>query len=362
MIFNKRIFLSIQLVVLSCLLNANITSAQSPIFTFYDQGRFGYSVSNAGDVNRDGYPDLIAGAFYYDQYPSSGIGMVSVFSGKDGQRLYFLLGHMKEEYFGISVDGCGDVNRDGFDDFVVGAHGNRKNGYESGAVYVYSGKDGTALYTFYGKLTRDGFGYYVSRVGDINKDGHDDVLASGIGYNGPGIVEIYSGKDGTVLVTTRGTNTNDFSRAVSDAGDVNKDSYPDYAVGGVNSLSTTKKETVQIFSGKDGSVIHTYFSENNLSDDFGRSINLAGDMNRDGYPDIIIGAKIGGYARAYSGNDGSTLYTFRANWRIDAASGVGDVNRDGYDDVIVGTSEDDTKAWRAGSTHVFSGKDGDVII
>jgi len=102
-------------------------------------------------------------------------GSVRVFSGRDGVILYTFNGDSESDYFG-AVGGADDVNGDGFSDFIVGAPADDDNGSSSGSVRVFSGRDGSILYTFYGDLANDQFGYSVSGAGDVNGDGKSDLI------------------------------------------------------------------------------------------------------------------------------------------------------------------------------------------
>jgi uncharacterized protein YciU (UPF0263 family) len=161
----------------------------------------GGSVSGAGDVNGDGYVDVIVGAVYDDKKGSNS-GSAPVFSGKDGRILYTFNGDSAGDLFGASVSGSGDVNNDGFADVIVGAEGDDNKATDSGSARVFSGKDGSILHTFNGDRTYDGLGTSVSGAGDINNDGFADVIvgASRDDNNGvdSGSARVFSGKDGIV--------------------------------------------------------------------------------------------------------------------------------------------------------------------
>ena len=156
---------------------------------------FGSSVSDAGDVNGDGTPDLIIGASF-DRNNSRGFGGARVLSGSDGSILYTLDGDDSTDRFGFSVSGAGDVNGDGRDDLIVGAIEDNNNGFASGAVHVFSGSDGSALYSFDGDSSFDYFGTSVSGAGDVNGDGIDDFIvgASRGGDNEGGYVRVFVSK------------------------------------------------------------------------------------------------------------------------------------------------------------------------
>ena len=150
------------------------SSAQSVLHTFDGESAddyLGVSVSGAGDVNRDGFADLICGAYGYGW-----VGAAYVFSGVDGSILYTFVGDSTNDYFGYSVSGAEDVNGDGFPDFIVGAFGADINGKNSGRARVFSGLDGSVLYTFDGDSKFDNFGWSVSGAGDVNGDGFGDLI------------------------------------------------------------------------------------------------------------------------------------------------------------------------------------------
>src|SRR5690606_28077584 len=159
-------------------------------------------VSGAGDVNNDGFGDLIAGAIG-DDNNGSGSGSARVFSGADGSILYTFDGDSADDQFGESVSGAGDVNNDGFEDLIVGASFDDNNGSNSGSARVFSGADGSSLYTFDGDSAFDFLGVSVSGAGDVNGDGFDDLIIGASfddnsGSNS-GSARVFSGADGAAL-------------------------------------------------------------------------------------------------------------------------------------------------------------------
>ncbi len=146
---------------------------------------YGWSVSSAGDVNGDGYDDIIIGA------PQNG------FAGTYAGRAYIyygginvnsiadviLTGESANNFFGYSVSGAGDVNGDGYSDVIVGAYGYSSN---NGRSYIYYGgavMNNSADVIMTGENTGDDFGYSVSGSGDVNGDGYKDVLIGAFGNN-----------------------------------------------------------------------------------------------------------------------------------------------------------------------------------
>ncbi len=145
---------------------------------------FGYSVASAGDVNGDGFADVLVGALVYN----SGRGKAYVYHGSPAglglSPAWSAVGENGDDYFGISVASAGDVNGDGFADVLVGA-----SGYNSsrGKAYVYHGSPAglglSPAWSAVGENSGDLFGYSVASAGDVNGDGFADVLVGAYSYN-----------------------------------------------------------------------------------------------------------------------------------------------------------------------------------
>ncbi len=154
----------------------------------------------------------------------------------DGSTLYTFNGDSEEDWFGFSVSGAGDVNGDGRADLIVGAHLDDNNGRDSGSARVLSGIDGSTLYTFYGDSAWDWFGHSVSGAGDVNGDGRADLIVGAYRDDNNGLnsgsARVLSGIDGSTLHTFNGDSSGDgFGYSVSGAGDVNGDGFADLIVG-----------------------------------------------------------------------------------------------------------------------------------
>ena len=302
---------------------------------------FGYKVSGAGDVNNDGYSDVIVNATRDNENPSNA-GSVRVVSGYDGSELYTFNG--TSFGFAISMSGGGDVNADGYSDIIIGHPYQWNQGKAlAGKVIVFSGKDGQELYAIKGSIVREHFGISVADAGDVNGDGHSDIVVGNRPENGElPTVRVYSGVDGAELYRFQSGDAGDyFGQVLSAAGDINADGFDDIMVGAESSsLANEESGTVYIYSGKDGSEIYKFHGENQF-DHFGQAVSSVGDINNDGYADVIIGAPYSdingltsGSAYVFSGVDGSILYTFNGEAsdqyfgaRVSAA---GDINLDGF--------------------------------
>ena len=329
----------------------------------------GVSAKGAGDVNGDGYSDLIVGAS--QELRKTAPGYARVFSGRDGKVLYTFRGEKGGDWFGNSVNGAGDVNRDGYADLIVGAPFSDKNGMDSGTAFVFSGKDGKLLYRYSGDSVGDLFGNSVSGALDVNRDGHADLAVGAMlddnGGRDSGSLRVFSGKDGKILYTVHGVTAGGwFGFAVAAASDVNGDGHPDIVVGApFDNPNGQWSGSASVVSGKDGKILYR-FKGQSPGDGFGRSVSGVGDIDADGHADIIVGAhgddnngQDSGSARVLSGKTGRILYTLEGDSKYDqfgvSVGGGGDVNADGRSDIIVGARLDGKNARLPGSAFVISG-------
>ncbi|MBK8551269.1 MAG: FG-GAP repeat protein [Ignavibacteria bacterium] len=185
--------------------------------------RFGYSVSTAGDVNGDGFSDVIVGDYQYQGYK----GRAYIFYGGlsvDTVADIIMTGESGNNRFGLSVASAGDLNGDGYSDVIVGAPNNDGANDIAGRAYIYFGgveMDGVVDKTLYGQESYDNFGYSVSTAGDVNNDGYSDVIVGAFQYhNVQGYVFIYYGgasMDSVKDVTFLWIRFNQFGESVSTA-------------------------------------------------------------------------------------------------------------------------------------------------
>ncbi|HMZ19782.1 MAG TPA: VCBS repeat-containing protein, partial [Blastocatellia bacterium] len=131
--------------------------------------------SVVGDVDGDKVPDVYASDFP-NTAKGPATGRVYVHSGADGRRLHTLTGEAPGGAFGIGSADVGDVNKDGFDDLLVGAWQYAGAAQSGGKVYLYSGKDGSLLRAITCRVPGETFGFDATGVGDVDGDGVIDFL------------------------------------------------------------------------------------------------------------------------------------------------------------------------------------------
>ncbi|ELS05319.1 putative calcium-binding protein,FG-GAP repeat protein [Xenococcus sp. PCC 7305] len=363
----------------------------------------GWSVSSAGDVNGDGLDDVIIGAPFANRDLSLDVGKTYVLFGNDsfapslrlssldGNNGFVFQGTDAGDVAGLSVSDAGDVNGDGFDDFLIGAQGGDPNGdRDAGETYIIFGGnsfaptarldslDGSNGFVINGINANDLSGTSISGAGDVNGDGLDDVIING-SYVVFGRNSFASSLDLDSLDGTNGFTIEGSGRSVSDAGDVNGDGFDDVIIGAPNvdviirSWESDAGESYVVFGrssfapsldldnldGTNGFTLSGIYR----GDRSGTSVSSAGDFNGDGFDDILIGAPDADLNRntkaagesylVFGGNDfDSTLELNRLNgsngfaitgiaaqnYTGRSVSGAGDVNRDGLADIIIGAA------------------------
>jgi hypothetical protein len=359
---------------------AGTLSAQQPLLTKDGDSAddlFGYSVADAGDVNADGFDDVIVGARDNDPPGLPGAGSAFVYSGRDGALLHAFHGNSIGDVFGYSVAGVGDLNLDGFDDVAVGATQDEFFGTNTGSVRVFSGQTGFALFTVFGSQDDSLTGASVDGCGDWNGDGRPDLVIGAPNHDitvfmtllpNAGLVRVVSGVNGATIASFNGiAGSQTFGWAVSGAGDVDGGGVPDIVVGSPSaSTGIGGVGRVQVYSGELKSVVFTVNGAVVL-EQLGIGVGAAGDVNDDGFADVVAGAYgAGGNAgsvRVFLGPAGAASWVKNgsaANDRLGYdVDGVGDVDKDGHADFMGGAYQ--ATAGGPGYVRVWSGQTGALL-
>jgi MYXO-CTERM domain-containing protein len=351
---------------------------------------FGNSVASAGDVNGDGYGDVIVGAYLFDNGQTDE-GRAFVYfgsaSGLSTAAAWTAESDQANAGFGRSVASAGDVNGDGFSDVIVGAYAFDNGQTNEGGAFVYfgsaSGLSTAAAWTAESDQANAQFGWSVASAGDVNGDGYGDVIVGAYvfdnGQTNEGRAFLYFGSASGLSTAAGWTAESDqaaayFGNSVASAGDVNGDGYGDVIVGAngfSNGQSTEGRAFVYFGSSSGLSMAPAWTAESDQANAyFGVSVTSAGDVNGDGYGDVIIGASSFDNGEANEGRAfvyfGSASGLFSVpSWTAESdqasalfgvsVASAGDVNGDGYGDVIVGAPSFDNGQTNEGRAFVFFG-------
>ncbi len=327
-------------------------------------GTFGWIARNIGDVDGDGVNDLTTSAPNLEMDgPRSG--RIYVYSGRTGELIWTQSGKPGNQ-LGLGIEAAGDTNADGIPDVIAGAPG-------AAETYVFSGRDGSLLLTLTAEVKGDMFGRKVSDLGDLNGDGHDDVIVGAPGSDveaeDAGRAYVFSGKDGALLLTLTGEEEGD-GFGSSAAGLF--DGEHELIVVGAPNAGPENKGRVYVYSGASGEIDFVIDAEETGSQLGGMFVSVVGDVNADGVADVYasdwsdnaLGAQTG-RIYVHSGANGERLLTLTGEGAGDGfgigPADAGDVDEDGHDDLIVGAWQYSGAAPAGGKVYLRSGKDGSLM-
>jgi hypothetical protein len=344
---------------------------------------YGSTVSSAGDVNGDGFTDVIVGAPSFNSGQGRALVYLSSSAGVASTPVWITNGGGTEGFFGSSVASAGDVNGDGYGDVIVGAP--NEGGRLEGAAYLFLGSPtGVAsmpAWSFAGSSGLENLGRSVASAGDINGDGFGDVIVGSPGYtNG----ELAEGRALVFLGSASGLSSQPswsfeansasalFGWSVASAGDTNRDGYSDIIIGAPQEKGVRPGQgKAYVFLGGATGIANlpawTYGTNLQAVSQFGLSAAGAGDVNGDGYSDIIVGEHGYTAGRAYvfistsTGISQTPSWTFQGNTNGGqlgfSVASAGDLNRDGFADVVIGARGEQycQSGGRVGGAYVFIG-------
>lgn len=254
--------------------------------------QIGNVVANAGDVDNDGVEDFMSSDPNNYSFANGSFGRVVVWSGATGNVIH-QIDYLGAVAFGQSLVGLGDLDGDGHDDFAVGAPLDNYPSIIHGKVHVYSGNSGTVLYSLLGIYGQ--FGTQLANIGDIDNDGIDDLAVGNHNYSVggfggfQGMVQVWSGASGAFLYDVVGAPGDYLGVSVAGCDDVNGDGVGDMLIGAAE-YATTGDGYTNIVDGTNGNYIDSV-SSSNSDQIFGCAVACIGDVNNDGSPEFIVGAR-----------------------------------------------------------------------
>lgn len=298
---------------------------------------FGYAVA-LGDVNGDGIPEVMISSPYEGNEESIECGAVRVFSGVTGKLLTTIFGSQSYQRLGYTL-AAGDINRDGFDDIIISSSLFDEEGKrDTGKVEVYSGKDASLLHSF-SISEKEQFGYSLA-VADINNDGHQDIIigapeASTEEKIRCGKVYVYSGINRELLFHLEGTKSRDRLGTSLGAADVNGDQRAEIIIGSglTSSNGFIQNGNILAFSGQGELLFGVSGDYHQLS--LGKKILLY-DLDGDGVKEIIGGTS-GSYVIILDGTTGKAIKKIYGedNVFFSASIAAGDINGDKQAELLI---------------------------
>ncbi len=273
------------------------------VFNFILDQQFeglGKTLTVLPDLNANGFETICVGAYKNNALnnPHGRIAIYHVTSGSTTQSGWTQEGTEDNGLFGSAIASVPDVNGDGVADVAVGAPGLESSSL-TGKVYLFSGADGSLLFTKSGEYAGDRFGFAVAGLSDLNGDGKGDIAVSAIDFNS-GKIYILSGADGSIIKTSTGFFEGHYGFSLANAGDTNNDGKDELLIGSPKTTTwiwfpflVDKYEVGQVslvdVSGTLFSSVKNWLGEQEY-EHLGWDVAMAGDINEDNVDDVIMGA------------------------------------------------------------------------
>lgn len=339
----------------------------------------GLRVASAGDVNNDGFDDALVSSPFYDN-AFLNAGKVDVYlgtaAGLSPLPVWSYEGDKTDMNAGLSLGSAGDFNNDGFDDIIIGFPKYDDSLYtDQGMVKVFFGGS-SGINSLLTPWTKKGFqancqfGYSVSKAGDFNVDGIDDIIVGAPYYDNGSTDEgkafVFYGS--AVPSLTAGwsaeanASTANFGTSVSGGGDVNGDGRSDILIGAPNYLkSSTKRGQIYLYLGSPGFISpfakwQAYGTTADKTNNIGSSVDITGDYNNDGLNDIL--AATSESMVIYNGRSPkpkSVFSSFFYTTSVRKVKNGGDLNGDGSDDIISGSQSNYNGSYAEGMFYINYG-------
>ncbi len=275
--------------------------------------QFGARLAPAGDVNGDGFDDVLVVDELYRESDHQRVGAVSLYLGSAGglagEPATRIVGWQPQSEFGSGLAGVGDVNGDGHDDVIVGAPNFTRRYNAEGAVFLYlgtrQGLEPRPAWALYGGERDAGLGFLLSRTGDVNGDGYADVLVGAFAWKGKGSgggrAQLFPGGPRGLSPSPIWTAVGDqpagaFGYSTGGVGDVNSDGYGDIVVMQAlySGRGAREGRALLYLGGPHGPGPRPVWTAQGFSSGGALSSGAPGigDVNGDGVPDILVGSGI----------------------------------------------------------------------
>ena len=311
---------------------------------------FGASMMPLNDINGNGLADFAVGDTSTISPLNNNDGSVYVYDGS-GALLYQVFGTSAGEAFGTALANMGDITNDGVDDFAVSA-------LASSRVYVFNGATGQSVYPpiIYTPWAISAFGSALANVGDVDNDGINDVavgapMVSSAGWTmlNNGAVYIYSGANGALINSLFGyVSAQNFGRSLVSA-DITGDGMKELIVGA--SYANSLQGTAYVYSGSAFNLL-TQITGSSSGTLFGSTL-AAGDLNMDGFNDLVVGHSSTGLVYSFHGPGATASYNYGDSAMAPVLVASGDYNTDGFDDILVCDQNSGLRVYSEGGVYVY---------